>query len=100
MRFMQEVRFWAFVVLCGAILLGCVAACAWVADSGIPIAAPLTKALGVAGCLAAVAYSIAQVVIWSSNWEIGKVSGKLENPWEAEYQAQLANSLVRERQVG
>ena len=100
MRFMQEVRFWAFVVLCGAALLGCVAGFAWCADSGIPAAESLAKAMACAACLAAVAYSLVQIAIWGSGWDIGKVSGKLENPWEVEYQAQVANSLIRERRIG
>jgi len=97
---MQEIRFWAFVILCGTILVGCVAGCAWLADSGIPVAASLAKAMACAACLAAVAYSIVQVAIWGSGWKVGKISGNLENPWEAEYQKQVASSMIRERRIG
>lgn len=98
---MKEVRFWAFVVLCGSGLLAFVAVTAAMQESPLPVAATAAKVLAFVACFAALGFALVTACLHETDRRgIGMLSGQPENPWEAEYQQQIASSLIRERQIG
>lgn len=90
--FMKEVRFWAFMILCGSGLLALVAVTAAMQESPLPVAATAAKVLAFVACFAAIGFALAAACL--NDTERG------ESQWDVEYQAQVANSLVRERRIG
>ena len=100
MRKLREMQWILYYFMIGAVMIGALGGIMWLADSGIPVAEPLAKAMAFGFCVLVVLWLCIQSAIWNSGWKVGKISGKLESPWEVAYQQQLASSLIRERRIG